>query len=229
MQVVIDWANQNSGFLTFILFIVTLVLGWTSGIFRALMHKPRFKIGIKEGPTFICSFTTEKQLNGAETHRTAAAIYLSVTNTGTAPAQIVSIRLGYHNYSFKYTFLWFWLYSTPAIGDFGHTIGENLRVFPFLFQKNYLAAHPASTYLQSGQETIGVVYFEQPESWGGFKPRVKNGKSKIKVLVKDSFGNRYSKNFTINFVELDYAKKFNSNFGKTFSLIEEHPLEEWNH
>lgn len=228
MQVVIDWANQNSGFLTFILFIVTLVLGWTSGIFRALMHKPRFKIGINEGPSFICSFTTEKQLNGAETHRTAAVIYLSVTNTGTAPAQIVSVRLGYHNYSFKYTFLWFWLNSTPAIGDFGHTIGENLRVFPFLFQRNHLAAHPASTYLQSGQNTIGVVYFEQPESWGGFKPRVKNGKSKIKVLVKDSFGNRYAKTFTINVVELDYAKKFNSNFGNTFYLIEEHPLEEWN-
>jgi hypothetical protein len=227
MQVVIDWTNQNSGFLTLILFVVTLVLGWISGIFRALIHKPKFKIGIIQGPTFLSSFSAGKKFNGSETHRTAAAIYLSVTNVGTAPAQIVSVRLGYHNYSFKYTFLWFWLNSTPAIGDFGHTIGENLRVFPFLFQKNYLAVPPVSTYLQSGQETIGVVYFEQPESWGSFKPRVKNGKAKIKILVKDSLGIRYAKTFTIDVVDLNYAKKFNSNFGNTLSLIEENPLEEW--
>lgn len=228
MQAAIDWTNQNSGFLTLILFVITLVLGWTSGIFRALRHRPKFKIGIIKGPTFLSSFSTGKELKGVETHRTAAAIYLSVTNVGTAPAQIVSVRLGYHNYSFKYTFLWFWLNSTPAIGDFGHTIGENLRVFPFLFQKNYLAAHPVSTYLQSGQETIGVMYFEQPESWGGFKPRVKNDKAKIKILVKDALGNRYARTFTIDVVDLDYAKKFNSNFGNTLSLMAENPLEEWN-
>lgn len=227
MQVVIDWTNQNSGFLTLILFVITLVLGWISGIFRALIHKPKFKIGIIQGPTFLSSFSAGKEFNGSETHRTAAAIYLSVTNVGTAPAQIVSVRLGYHNYSFKYTFLWFWLNSIPAIGDFGHTIGENLRVFPFLFQKNYLAVPPVSTYLQSGQETTGVVYFEQPESWGSFKPRVKNGKAKIKILVKDSLGIRYAKTFTIDVVDLNYAKKFNSNFGNTLSLIEENPLEEW--
>lgn len=227
MQEVIDWTNENSGFLTLALFVATLLLGWVSGIFRALMHKPRFKIGINQGPTFISSFPSGKEFNGAETHRTAAAIYLSVTNTGTAPAQIVSVRLGYHNHSFKYTFLWFWLNSTPAISDFGHTIGKNLRVFPFLFQKNYLAAHPAATYLRPGQDTAGVVYFEQPVSWGGFKPRINKGKTKIKVLVKDSFGNRYTKKFTIDVVDLDYAKKFNSNFGNTLSLMEENPLEEW--
>lgn len=227
MQLVIDWANQNSGFLTLLLFAVTLVLGWISGIFRALRYKPRFKIQIIPGPTFLSNYSSGKKLDGTDTHRTAAAIYLSVANVGTAPAQIVSVRLGYHNYSFKYTFLWFWINSTPAISDFGHTIGENLRVFPFLFQKNYLSAHPASTYLQPGRETVGVVYFEQPQSWGGFKPRVKNGKAKIKILVGDSFGNRYANTFTVDVVDLDYAKKFNSNFGKTLSLMEENPLEEW--
>ncbi len=227
MQAIIDWTNQNSGFLTLILFIATLALGWLSGIFRALMHKPKFKIGIKEGPTFISNFPSGNDFNGQEAHRTAAAIYLSVTNIGTAPAQIISVRLGYHNYSFKYTFLWFWLNNTPAIGDFGHTIGENLRVFPFLFQKNYLAAHPAVTYLQPGQDTLGVLYFEQLECWGGFKPRVKNGKTKIKILVKDSYGKRYTKTFSIEVVELEYARKFNANFGKTLSLMEENPLEEW--
>lgn len=227
MQTIIEWTNQNSGFLTFILFFATLALGWLSGIFRALKFKPQFKIGINEGPTFISSFTTEKEFNGFKTHRTAAVIYLSITNIGTAPAQIITVRLGYHNYSFKYTFLWLWLKNTPALGDFGHTIGENLRIFPFLFQKNHLSAHPVCTYLRSGQEAKGVVYFEQPESWGGYVPRVKNGKVKINVLVRDSLGNKYAKVFSINFVELEYAKKFNSNFGNTLTIMDEHPLEEW--
>lgn len=227
MQIVIDWSNQNSGFLTVILFIISLLLGWISGIFRTLRHQPKFKVGIIQGPTFLSCFSTNKEFNGLEVHRTAAAIYLSVTNVGTAPAQIAYVRLGYHNYSLKYTFLWFWLKSTPAIGDFGHTIGENLRVYPFLLQQNYLTTHTVSTYLESGQQTTGVVYFEQPKSWGSFKPRVQNNKTKIKVLIKDSLGNRYIKKFTIDVVDLDYAKKFNNNFGNTLSLIEENPLEEW--
>lgn len=228
MQTLIDWTNQNSGFLTLLLFAATLTLGWISGIFRALMHKPKFKVEINDGPTFISTFPSGKDFNGHEAHRTAACLYLSVTNIGTAPADIASVRLGYHNYSFNYTFLWFWINNTPAIGDFGHTIGEKLRVFPFLFQKNHLAVHPSVTYLQSGQKTTGVVYFEQPESWGGFKPRIKNGRSKIKILVEDSYGKGYAKTFLINFVELDYARKFNANFGKTLSLIEGNQLEEWN-
>lgn len=228
MKAIIDWTNQNAGFLTLILFLVTLVIGWVSGIFRALMHKPKFKIALLPGPTFICTSLTEKEFNQSKTHRTAAVIYLKVTNIGTAPSQIVKVRLGYHNYSFKYRFLWFWLDSTPSIGDFGHTIGENVRLFPFLFQKSALLPQEISTYLQSGQDTKGIVYFEQPESWGGFLPLSKNGKVKVKILVTDSLGKNYSTTFRLDTVELQYAKKFNKKFGQTLSMIEDNPLEEWN-
>jgi len=228
IDTLINWTNQNAGFLTLILFLTTLVLWWVSGIFRALTHKPMFKIGLLDGPTFFCTFPAGKEFNQSPTLRTAAAIYLKITNIGTAPAQIVSVRLGYHNYSFKHTFIWFWLYTTPAIGDFGHTIGENVRIFPFLFQKSVLLHQSISTYLKPGQDTKGVLYFEQPESWGSFKPRTKNESTKVKVLVKDSYGNTYSKRFKVPVVELEYAKKFNSKFGTTLSLIEENPMEEWN-
>jgi hypothetical protein len=227
MQILIDWTNHNAGFLALILFVFTLILGWFSGIFRTLRHKPKFKLNISEVPTFISTFETIKEFKGSKTHRTAAVVYLTVTNIGTAPAQIISVDLGYHNYSFKYTFLWDWIHGTPAIGDFGHTIGENLRIFPFLFQKNSHSLTHGVTYLQSGQDAKGIVYFEQPESWGGFKPRIKNNKTKIRILVKDSFGNKYTKNFHINVVDLEYAKKFNSNFGTTLSLMEENPIENW--
>lgn len=52
------------------------------------------------------------------------------------------------------------------------------------------------------------MYFEQPESWGGFKPRVKNGWAKVKVQVIDGYGKRYSKLFKLEIVDITYAKKF---------------------
>ena len=228
MQSIIDWTNLNSGFLTLVLFFATLILGWASGIFKALMHKPKFKIDLLPNPTFICTYPTTKNLDQKDTHRTAAVIYLKVTNIGAAPAQINSVQLGYHNYSLKYTFLWYWLNTTPSIGDFGHTIGDNLRIFPFLFQKSILLPQTIHTYLQSGQEAKGIVYFEQLESWGGFKPRIKNGKTKIKIRVIDSYQKVYSGVFQINIVDIEYAKKFNTNFGNTLALLDEHQIEEWN-
>jgi hypothetical protein len=227
MLAIIDWTNQNSGFLTLVLFFVTLGLGWITGIFRALMSKPKFKIGLLPGPTFICTFPTGKELNQVKTHRTAAVIYLNVTNIGTAPSQILSVRIGYHNYSFKYRFLWFWLDSSPAIGDFGHTIGENLRIFPFMLQKSILLPQDVPIYLRSGQNTKGVVYFEQQESWGSFLPVTKNGKVKIKVLITDSYEKKYTNTFSINAVDLAYAKKFNQKFGQTLSTLAENTIEEW--
>ncbi len=62
---------------------------------------------------------------------------------------------------------------------------------------------------------------------GGLSPRVKNDKTKIKILVKDSLGNKYTKIFYINVVELSYAKRFSSNFGDTLALMEDNPLEIW--
>jgi len=227
MQSAIDWTNQNSGFLTLVLFLLTLFLGWISGIFKALMHKPKFQIGVMDAPTFLCTFATSNSSIDSETHRTAAVIYLKTTNIGSAPSQIISVQLGYHNHSFKYTFLWYWLDTAPSVGDFGHTIGDNVRVFPFLFQKSYLLPQTIHTYLQPGQNTKGVVYFEQPESWGSFRPSIKNGKAKVKIRITDSYGKHYSKVFKLQVVDLDYARKFNGNFGKTLSLLEENPIEEW--
>ncbi|MEQ1600669.1 MAG: hypothetical protein HOP04_03535 [Methylophilaceae bacterium] len=227
MPAIIDWSNQNSGFLTLVLFVLTLAFGWVSGIFKALMHKPDFKIGLLPVPTFICTYPTEQQFNQENTHRTAAVVYLKITNIGAAPAQITSVRLGYHNHSFKYTFLWYWLNQISSIGDFGHTVGENLRVFPFLFQKSVLLPQTVHTYLQAGQETNGIVYFEQPHSWGSYRPRVKNKKTNVLIRVTDAYGNNYSKSFKIDVVDIDYARKFNCNFGNTLALVDEHPIETW--
>ncbi len=42
-----------------------------------------------------------------------------------------------------------------------------------------------------------------------------SGRTKIRVAVVDSFGNKHGKTFLIPVVSLDEAKKFNPSFGET--------------
>jgi len=227
MNEIISWSNQNSGFLSLSIFLFTLFLGWVSGVFKKLRYKPQFIIDLMQGPTFCCTFDAGNKHKDFDSHRTAIVLYLSIKNIGTAPSEISRIEVGYHNSSFKYSFLWFWLKQTTSLGDFGHTIGENLRIYPFLFQQSSLLPQEIVTYLKSGQSTKGIVYFEQPESYGTFCPRNKNEKTKVKIKVYDVFNNSYSKTFWVPIVALGYAKKFNKKFGCTLSEMEDNPIEEW--
>jgi hypothetical protein len=223
-----DWANQNSGFLSLIIFIFTAIFAWFSGIIKNLMKKPKFKIDIIPTASFCSTFETGKK-DDKVAHRTAIVLYLEIVNIGATPAQITRVEVGYHNYTLKYSFLWFWLGTIPAIKDFAHTIGENLRVFPFLFQKNYLGNITQKTYLRIGEQTTGIVYFEQEESWGKFQPRVYNHGVRIKVKCYDSFEKCYSKVFWIPVKTLEEARKYNPEFGNTLALHYANGLENWNY
>lgn len=224
---IIRWTNENSGFLTLLLFLVTLFFGWISGIFKHLRHRPNFILNLIPGPTFCCTFNTGRKYESYDSKRTAIVIYLTIKNIGSASSQIEKIQVGYHNHTFKYSFLWFWLNTTISLKDFGHTMGDNLRHYPFLIQKSILLPQNNVTYLKNGQSTSGIVYFEQPESYGGFVPRVKNGKVKINVKVYDIYNKSYTKTFWIPIVDLDYAKKFNEEFGQSLEKIEHGEIEEW--
>lgn len=211
-----------------IIFCTTIFLGWASGILRALQRKPKFEFSLNQGPTFVCSFETERTHNNQKTHRTAIALYIKIKNVGSAPSSISKVQVGYHNYSFKYSFFWFWLNTVPALCDFGHTVGENLRVFPFLLQASAIGPYNTDTYLLEGKETNGVVYFEQEESFGSFFPRKDdNGLVKIKVAIWDAFGKKHSKIFKINSVELFRARKFNPEFGNFLEHLRSKDIEEW--
>ena len=39
IQIIKDWANQNQGFLAIILFLLALVIGWISGLFKLIFGK----------------------------------------------------------------------------------------------------------------------------------------------------------------------------------------------
>jgi len=174
----IKWSNDNQGVVSISIFAVTMVFGWVSGIFSALRRKPKLRLRLIDGPTFCCTYPVGKVSGEYEVHRTGIAIYLAIANTGSAASSIVNISVGYHWHIqplsiawFKYSIGWFWLHNqAAALTDFQAKIGDNIKVFPFLTQANHLAPVDAETYLQPGQSTNGVVYFEQSDSWGGCFP-----------------------------------------------------------
>ncbi|RUP80607.1 hypothetical protein C7Y69_11165 [Alteromonas sp. KS69] len=223
----LKWLNGNQGVLAVIIFLLTLLFGWISGIFRALQKKPRFKLSLIPGPTFTTTTITGHLDNGIPTHKTAIALYLSVANIGSAPSEIKYVKVGYHwdikpfrKEWFKYRLGWFWLdFQTAALEDFHCEIGDKIKVFPFLLQGNSLTGIAANTYLTEGRVVNGVIYFEQQECWGASYPKEKNGKTKIKIAVVDANDKAHVATKEIDVVELGYARTFNPSFGSTLDTL----------
>jgi hypothetical protein len=221
------WANDNQGVVTVVIFAATILLGWVSGIFGALRHKPVFKISILDGPTFCSTFPIAEKYKGYDVHRTAIAVYLNIANIGSAPASIERIFLGYkwHLDRFsilwlRYRLFWFWLnYSVTSLEDFKYDFGQHIKVYPFLLQVTSTVMKEPQAYLQVGQSVNGVVYFEQKESWGGCFPSPKNGTTKVKLKIKDSFGGSHTKKTTIPVVLIEEARKYCGSFGMTFETL----------
>lgn len=217
------WANNNSGFLGLLVFLVTVVLGWVSGVFSALRRKPKLAIEILEGPTFCASFDTGRSYKGNLTHRTAISAYIAITNLGSAPTDVKSVQIAYKSQLHKNPFKWFWLTkNTVAKSDFIMPLGDGLKAFPFLIQRNQTMECSNDTYLLEGKRCSGVVYFEQDESWGNCLPKINDNKMLIKVRIIDVFGSSYSTKGIINKVTLSAAKRVCEKFGETReSLIEQ--------
>jgi hypothetical protein len=228
VEEIVNWSNQNSGFLTLSIFFSTILLGWLSGIFKALRRKPKFQLSLNEGPTFLCTFPTGRKINGNEAHRTVITLYLTVKNVGSAPSTLSKVIVGYRNHLPEYAFRRFWLNQVPSLRDFGHTVGKNLRVYPFLIQASFLKIHVADAYLREGQETKGIAYFEQEESWGGALPRKRNNTVNVKVKIFDVYGKSHSKRFNIPIVSLEHARLFNPEFGNFLENLRNTDREKWN-
>jgi len=227
-----NWMNENQGLLSTAIFVLTLLIGWFSGIFSALRRKPKFKITTIEGPTFCCTYNTGKKHNGFDVHRTGVALYLSISNVGSAASSLGNIAVGYHwnihPFSLewmRYALGWFWLTEQSiALEDFQVHIGNSIKVFPFLLQKNSLLPSVIDNYLEVGRIIYGVVYFEQDDSWGGCFPKPRYNKVKVKIRVKDVFGGSHTKTIWIPSLSIEEARKFNPSFGNTFASLKNEPL-----
>jgi hypothetical protein len=119
----------------------------------------------------------------------------------------------------RYTFLWYWLQPTPALSDFRRPIGANIQFFPFLLQRSVVLPREVKTYLAVGDHVNGVVYFEQPESWGGFKPRVYDNNVAVKIRLRDGFGRWHSGRALLRVTSLDEARNYCEDFGRTYEEL----------
>jgi len=227
LQLVAKWSNDNQGVVSVTIFLVTIAFGWATGIFSALRRKPKFRIATIPGPTFCCTFSVGRKHGDYDIHRTGVALYLNIANTGSAPSSIENISIGYHwhlkpfSYAWvKNTLGWFWLdQQTASLTDFQAMIGENIKVYPFLTQRNYLTDSKAETFLECGRSTNGVVYFEQEDSWGGCFPTLRNGVVRMKIRVRDVFGKNHYVKLDVPLVRLEYARKYNPSFAKTLAEL----------
>jgi hypothetical protein len=226
------WLNENQGVAGVGIFLITLLLGWGSGIFSALRRRPKFRITFIAGPTFCCTFPTGGECDGTPIHRTGIALYLAIANIGSAASSLESISVAYHWHLrplsvlwLRYRIGWFWLHSQTAIvHDFQARIGENVKIYPFLTQRSILSGADPSTFLEPGRATNGVVYFEQSDSWGGCFPSPTDGQVKIKVGIRDVFGRMHKAKFRIPAVSMEDARRYNPSFGKTFAELRNETL-----
>ena len=229
-QVVIDSINENQGLVTVVIFILTILLGWISGVFRLLRRKPELKIKTLLGPTFVCTFDTGSKQGGHDVHRTGIALYLRVTNVGIAATSIDNIKVGYHwdipfwtlslSNLVRYRLGWFYLSDQiVSLADFQAPIGDNIKVYPFLTQKGFASGGSAETFLEPGRSTNGVVYFEQSDSWGRCYPIAQSTKTKIRIIISDSFGRSHKYTTKVDVVGLEEARRFNRKFGATLSEL----------
>jgi len=219
---IIKWTNQNSGFVSVLLFIITLLLAWISGFFKLLVNKPKFKIDLIDQCSFCCVFNFDEKHKDLPTHKTSFVLYVKITNIGKAPSSIGDIKLGYYKSEFLYKIFSKrnWLFETIIKEDFKIPFrnSESLKVFPFLKQKNQLIANESDTYLSIGKQNNGIIYFEEEEAYGSWIPRKnKDGKTTdVKIEIEDMFGKKHSKKIKIKFIEPKEALKYNSYFGQTY-------------
>lgn len=220
--------NENQGVLALVLFGLALVLGWISGLFRTLRQRPKFRIEVLEGPTLCCVVQTGREHNTVPTHRTAISLYLKVTNVGSAPSSVAKVAVGYRMPPIRTNWLWLtkgvfrhWIRDTHvALSDFRINIGTSVKVYPFLLQRSFISGE-RDTYLEVGQQVIGVVYFEEQEAWGSYQPRTRNVKVKVKILLTDAFGGRHSANAMIPRVDIQEARRFCPDFGRSLESLRE--------
>ena len=226
IQTIIDWCNINAGFLTLIIFIISILLGWLSGIFTHIKRRPKLILDLINIPSFLCFVKTGRKKENIETYRIAISLYLTIKNIGTASTSITKVRVGYKIKSKLYKYKHFWIEQINALEDFSADMNGYKKVYPFFTQQNALINNDTNLHLKEGEYKNGIKYFESPEFWGDFEPIVKNDKVKIKIEITDIYGKKYYKNMIIPVIDYNEAKKFNSTIGLSIenSLVD-HPYQ----
>lgn len=217
---IIKWTNENSGFLSIILFIGTIIYGWISGLFDSLVKRPKLKVRFIDKVAFYSFYITgEKHTVKNVTydiHKTGFVVYMSIGNIGNIPTSIDKIFLGY--YKHKKTFFFKeinWLPQWHALANFKlPTKTENFIVVSTLRIRDHELDNSNKSFLQVADTVVGVAYFEQVKAWGNFQPlREEDGSTKIKIKIRDIYGRNYVFKTKLKHISIEEAQRINPNFG----------------
>jgi len=229
LQEITDWLNSNEGLLSLLLFIMSLIIAWMTGIFRALIRKPKFKIRVIPKMTFGSVFLTGEKYTPPrqgtyDVHKTAFVLYLEITNIGSAPSELGKIQIGYFIDDGKKTFFKkrIWIKETNILADFiiPTATGQAIKI-PHLRQADPLVDSKYNGFLEVGKSIIGAAYFEQNSSWGNRYPRTdKSYIADLKIKVKDAFGNTYFTKTKVPIRDIRELFRYNPAFGSSHALID---------
>lgn len=221
LEIIKNWTNSNSGFLALLLFIAGLCISLLLWLLRKTKKNiesgSNFNLEIIETPTLCSSYHIRYAEFGKDIHSTAFLIYLIIKNNGEKPTQIGKIKVAYKSSGLDTPESWYWLKDEVLLmDDFVMPIGDKVKVFPFLRQKNALMNNEPKTFLAPREEVNGLVYFEQDESIGEMYPYMDpDNKVQTKIVVSDSLGNESEIEHRVNKVLIEAVRKHCPSFGCT--------------
>ena len=210
IEELIKWTNSNSGFLSLLLFIATLLIGLVSGLYSSLTSRSKIKVEILKRPAVCMVEKIEK------THsRASFGVYLKIVNIGYSPVDIDSVFLSFQTQSKAWSEK---LSSTVCKSEFFEVLdGNKLKILPFLMQMSPNAVADNSSYLNRGQQKNGIVYFESEPMIDSELPfHNQEFKIKIKLFLKDTLGKSYLKDGEVFLVQPQVLREsICSEFGNT--------------
>jgi len=210
IEELIKWSNSNSGFLSLLLFIATLLIGWFSGIYSSLTSRSKIKVEVLKRPA-VCMVEKIDKTNS----RASFGIYLKIVNIGYSPVDIDSVFLSFQTQSKAWSDK---LSSTVCKSEFFEILdGNKLKVLPFLTQRIPGAVGDNSSYLNRGQQKVGIVYFESDPLINSELPfNNRESKIKVKLYLVDTLGKSYLKDGEVFLVQPQVLRKsICSEFGNT--------------
>jgi len=222
IESIIDWTNENSGFLSLALFVCTILFGWLSGIFKSLRKKPKLKVRYIPKVCFYSTYLTNEKYEPKkgeiyDIHKSGFVVYIVISNIGNMPTAIDKIYLGYKkNKDFKlfeknkYVWLAQWHAFTPFKTKMKN---DSDLIYPTLRIRDF-PTDITDDYLNIGKSITGTAYFEQSQAWGNFNPLQNENKStEIELKIVDVYGNKFYSSYNLKYLELDKAREYNENFG----------------
>jgi len=217
MSEIIEWANNNSGWVSTLIFLAGVSFASVVWMYKRPQSKPALRLEVLKEPTLCSSFDSGTNPGGITSHRTAFLIYLKITNVGRVPVQVGDIHLGYRSTGAISPESLRWLTNeTTMLEDYTLPIGERIKVFPFLKQSNALIENHAKTYLLPSEYVNGLVYFEQEESVGLDYPYMDaDFHVATRIRVHDTLGSFWEIDTSVAKVEIGPIRELNPTFGLT--------------